>query len=196
MLGERMMGVHCVFMDERDVEILSETRTAMSHTAYLVAKRAYFPPMSKIYGTNIQVTLGSDWCSNDMWKIMRAAILLARVTSGRSDILTGYDALRMATIDGARALGMEKDTGTLEKNKKADMILVDVQTPWCQPVRDEDIITNLVFNANGSDVTHVLVDGKVLVEGRVLKTLDQTEVMREAQAVASRVWREASHLFN
>lgn len=195
MLGERTMGVHCVFIDDKDIEILSDTRTAMSHTAYLVAKRAYFPPMPKIYGTKIQVTLGTDWCSNDMWKVMRTAILFARVLGGRSDILTGYDALRMATIDGARALGMADEIGTLSPGKKADLILVDAQTAWCQPVRDEDMITNLVYNANGSDVTHVFVDGRLLVEDRKLLSLDQQHVFREAQRVASHVWNEASALF-
>jgi 5-methylthioadenosine/S-adenosylhomocysteine deaminase len=195
LLGERMIGVHCVFLGEADVDLMSQTRTAMSHTAYLVAKRAYFPPMSKIYGTGVQVTLGSDWCSNDMWKIMRTAITLARVTSGRTDILTGYDALRMATLDGARALGMAKDLGTLEVGKKADAIIVDLSNAWCRPIRDEDIITNLVYNANGSDVTHVLVDGKVVVADRRLQTLDQDETLKQAQLVASRVWESAAELF-
>jgi 5-methylthioadenosine/S-adenosylhomocysteine deaminase len=196
LLGPQMVGVHCVFLAGNDVQILSDTRTAMAHTAYLVAKRAYFPPMSEIYGTGIQVSLGSDWCSNDMWKIMRAAVILARVTSGRSDILSGSDALRLATIEGARALGMDADIGTLSKGKRADIILVDTKTAWCQPIREQDLITNLVFNANGSDVTHVVVDGKVLVEDRRLKSLDQDAVFSEAQKVASRVWEQASELFH
>lgn len=195
-LGPRTMGVHCVFMDERDVEILSDTKTAMSHTAYLVAKRGYFPPMEKIYGTGIQVTLGSDWCSNDMWMIMRAAILLARVQSGKHSILTGYDALRLATIEGAKSLGLDSDIGTLEKGKKADCILVNLANPSCQPIRDEDIITNLVFNANGSDVTHVFVDGRSLVEDRRLTRHDNDRVMGEAQRAASKVWTEAARLFD
>jgi len=194
-LGPRTMGVHCVFVDERDVEILSDTKTAMSHTAYLVAKRGYFPPMQKIYGTGIQVTFGSDWCSNDMWMIMRAAILLARVQSGKHSILTGYDALRLATIEGAKSLGLESDVGTLEAGKKADCILVNLANPSCQPIRDEDIITNLVFNANGSDVTHVFVDGRPLVEDRRLTRFDQDRVLGEAQRAASAVWTQAARLF-
>ena len=117
-LGPDTIGVHCVFMDEKYVRIMLDTRTALSHTAYLVAKRGYFPSMKDVYGTGIQVTFGPDWCSNDMWKIMRTAILFARLTSGRTNIMTGYDALRIATIGSAQALVMGADTGTLEKAKR------------------------------------------------------------------------------
>lgn len=110
-------------------------------------------------------------------------------------MLTGYDALRIATIDGARALGMADRIGTLEAGKRADLIAVDTETAWCRPLREPDLITNLVFNANGSDVSHVVVDGKVLVEDHRLVVLDEAEVLREAQATAERVWRAAEALF-
>ncbi len=195
-LGPRTIGVHCVFIDEQDVRLLSDTRTAMSHTAYLVAKRGYFPPMEHIYGTSIQLSLGSDWCSNDMWMIMRAAILLARVRSGRHSIVSGYDALRMATLEGAKALGLENEIGSLSVGKKADLMLVDVSKPWCQPVRDDDIITNIVFNASGADVTHVFVDGNCLVKDRRLMNHDQDMMLQEAQRAASNVWKKADALFH
>lgn len=194
-LGPDTIGVHCVFLDANDIRLMSDTRTAMSHTAYLVAKRGYFPPMKDIYGTGIQVTFGSDWCSNDMWKIMRTAILFARVASGRTDIMTGYDALRIATIDAATALGMADDVGTIEAGKKADLIVVNTANAWCQPVREDDLITNLVYNANGSDVSHVLVDGRVLVEDHQLQGLDEAAVFREAQSAADTVWTAARELF-
>ena len=195
LLGERTIAIHCVFLDGSDIEIMAETQTPMSHTAYLVAKRGYFPPMPQVYSSGMRVSLGSDWCSNDMWKIMRSAVLFARVLAGRADILSGYDALRLATIDGARALGMEDEIDTLAIGKKADIIVVDMQNPWCQPVHDADVITTLVYNANGSDVTHVLVDGKIVVDERRLMTADQDVVMREAQKMADRVWSDAAEIF-
>jgi len=195
LLGERTIGIHCVFLDPSDIEIMAGTKTAMSHTAYLVAKRAYFPPMPQVYASGMRVSFGSDWCSNDMWKIMRTAILFARVLSGRIETLSGYDALRLATLGGARALGMEDQIGTLTAGKKADVIVVDMQNAWCQPVHDPDVVTTLVYNANGSDVTDVLVDGKVVVEDRRLKTADQDAVFREAQKMADKVWTDAAELF-
>lgn len=195
LLGERTIGIHCVFLDPTDIEMMAETKTAMSHTAYLVAKRAYFPPMPQVYASGMRVSFGSDWCSNDMWKIMRTAILFARVLSGKVETMSGYDALRIATIDGARALNMENEIGTLTVGKKADLIAVDMQTAWCQPVRDADVITTLVYNANGSDVTHVIVDGKVVVADRRLATADQDAAFREAQKMADRVWKDAAEIF-
>jgi 5-methylthioadenosine/S-adenosylhomocysteine deaminase len=194
-LGPKTIGVHCVFLQDRDIQLLSDTRTAMSHTAYLVAKRGYFPPMEKIYGTGVQVTFGSDWCSNDMWKIMRTAILFARVKSGRTEIMTGYDALRIATLDAAKALGIDHEVGSLEAGKKADLILVDLSKAWLQPIRDEDIITNLVYNANGSDVSHVWVNGRLLVDNYQLTQLDEKMIFKEAQAAANTVWEAAADLF-
>jgi 5-methylthioadenosine/S-adenosylhomocysteine deaminase len=90
---------------------------------------------------------------------------------------------------------MDREIGSLAVGKKADIIAVDMQKPWCQPIRDPDVITTLVYNANGSDVTHVLVDGKIVVRDGRLATADQDEALREAQEVADRVWTDAAELF-
>ncbi|HLI13795.1 MAG TPA: amidohydrolase family protein [Alphaproteobacteria bacterium] len=191
-LGPGTIAFHCVFLSDSDIDILAETGTKLSHTSFHVPKRGYFPPMEKVYAKGIDVSFGSDWCSNDLWKFMRAGILIPRAKTGDVGMLSGYDALRMATLGGARALGIESDIGSLEVGKKADVILVDVTTPWCNPIRTENLITNLVFNANGSDVTDVFVDGRPVVENREVRTVDRSAVLREAQRCADRIWRQAS----
>lgn len=98
----------------------------------------------------------------------------------------------MATVGGARGLGMEKEIGTLEAGKKADIILVDVMTPWCQPIYKPNLITNLVFNVNGSDVTDVFVDGRQIVKAREMTTVDRTATLKETQRRAERIWGVAS----
>lgn len=127
---------------------------------------------------------------------MRAAILLCRVQAGEVGIIDGYRALWMATMGGAIALGMEKEIGSLEAGKKADLFLLNLETPWVNPMREPQLISNIVYNANGSDVTHVVVDGQVLVEDGVVKTVDEKEAMREAQRLADRVWVRAKELFD
>jgi 5-methylthioadenosine/S-adenosylhomocysteine deaminase len=119
-------------------------------------------------------------------------ILFPRVATGDVGLLSGYGALRIATLGGAHALGMENDIGSLEVGKKADIILVDVTTPWCNPIRKENFITNIVFNANGSDVTDVFVDGRPVVVDREVRTVDRLAVQRDCQARADRLWGEAS----
>lgn len=194
-LSPNLVAAHCVFMSEEDVEIFAASGAHMSHTAYLVGKRGYFPPMQSLYARKASVALGSDWLSNDMFKIMRAAILLARQQSGAVGVIDGPKVLEMATMGGARALGLADQVGSLEAGKKADLILVDLETPWVNPIRPQQLVSNLVYNANGSDVTDVFVDGRQVVAGRKPTRIDWTEARRECQATAERVWQRASALF-
>jgi 5-methylthioadenosine/S-adenosylhomocysteine deaminase len=195
LLGPDFIGAHCVFMDDEDIGIMRDTGAAMSHTAFLVAKRGYYPPMKKIYEAGMKVSLGSDWLSNDMFKVMRSAIVIPRALFQDVRIRNAADVLTMATIEGARCLGLDREIGSLEPGKKADLILVDMRTAWCSPLRIENLVTNLVYNANGSDVTHVFVDGELLVDDRRLTRFDEAELIGEAQQVAERVWAKAGPLF-
>lgn len=174
---------------------MAQTGMAVSHTACLVAKRGYYPPMEKIYKAGVAVSLGTDWLSNDMWKVMRAAALIPRVLSGDVGIRSGKDVLRMATIDGARCLGMADSIGSLEAGKKADLIAIDMRQPWYHPFRDDDLAANLVFNSNAGDVKHVFVDGvPIVADGRMVST-DEAKLIQEARAVAKSVWERAAPLF-
>ncbi|MFO1056387.1 MAG: amidohydrolase family protein [Dongiaceae bacterium] len=195
LLGPDFIGAHCVFMDEEDIGIMVDTGSAMSHTAFLVGKRGYYPPMKQIYAAGMKVSLGSDWLSNDMFKVMRSAIVIPRALFQDVKIRNAADVLTMATIGGARCLGLDREVGSLEPGKKADVILVDMRTAWCSPVRLHNLVTNLVYNANGSDVTHVLVDGEMLVDDRRLTRFDEAELIGEAQQVAESVWARAEPLF-
>lgn len=195
MLGPDFIGAHCVYMDDEDIEIMVETGACMSHTAYLCGKRGYYPPIKKIYDAGMNVALGSDWLSNDMFNVMRAGILIARVLTGGVAIRDAEDVLRMSTYDAAKCLGLLDEVGSLETGKKADVILVDMTTSWVNPLRVQNIVTNLVYNANGGDVTHVFVDGECLVADKQLKKLDERELIAEAQKVAEDVWRRSEYLF-
>lgn len=195
LLGPRYIGAHCAFLDDDEIALMAETGTCMSHTAYLVAKRGYYPPMEKIYKAGIAVSLGSDWLSNDMWKVMRAAALIPRVLSGDVGIRSGKDVLRMATIEGARCLGMADSIGSLEAGKKADLIAIDMRQPWYHPFRAEDLAANLVFNSNAGDVKHVFVDGAHLVADGRMVSIDEAKLIEEATAVARSVWERSAPLF-
>ncbi len=195
LLGPDFIGAHCVFVDEEDIAIMAETGACMSHTAFLVGKRGYYPPMKQIYAAGVKVSLGSDWLSNDMFKVMRSAIVIPRAVFRDTSIRNARDVLRMATIGGAQCLGLEREIGSLEPGKKADVILVDLRTAWCNPLRRENLVANLVYNANGSDVRHVFVDGEMLVEEGRLTRFDEAALIAEAQAVAERVWDASRPLF-
>ncbi|WP_108659131.1 amidohydrolase family protein [Acuticoccus kandeliae] len=195
MLSPDFIGAHCVYMDDEDIEIMVETGAAMSHTAFLVGKRGYYPPMEKIYNAGMKVGLGSDWLSNDMFNVMRSAIVIARVLYGNTMIRDARDVLRMATIDAAAALNLAHEIGSLEVGKKADIQLIDLTTAWVNPLRSQNLIPNLVYNCSGRDVTDVFVDGEHIVKDQVFTRLDEKEAIAEAQIVAEGVWSRAKHLF-
>lgn len=195
LLGPGYVGAHCAFVDDSEIEVMRETGMHMAHTAYLVAKRGYYPPMERIYKAGVSVALGSDWLSNDMWKVMRFAALIPRILSGNVGIRSGKDVLTMATIGGAKALGMEKEIGSLEPGKKADIIAIDMRQSWFHPFRDEDLAANLVFNGNSTDVREVYVDGKHVVADGRMKDIDERALIGEARAVAKSVWDRAAPLF-
>jgi 5-methylthioadenosine/S-adenosylhomocysteine deaminase len=194
-LSPALVAAHCVFMSEDDVALFAASGAHMSHTAYLVGKRGYFPPMASLYARRASVSLGSDWLSNDMFKIMRAAILLARQQAGAVSVLDGPTALEMATLGGARALGLAGEIGSLEPGKKADLVLLDVETPWTNPIRPPQLVSTVVYNANGSDVTDVFVDGRHVVADRKPTRIDMREARSQCQRAAERVWQRAGALF-
>jgi 5-methylthioadenosine/S-adenosylhomocysteine deaminase len=194
-LAPDAIAIHCVFMNENDVALLAGSGAHMSHTSYHVTKRGYFPPMQYVYAAGVPVALGTDWCSNDLWQYMRAAILTPRVMTGDVAMLDGYGALEMATMGGARALGMADEIGSLAPGKKADVILVDVSKPWLRPIRRANFSSNLVYNASGADVTDVFVDGLPVVNDRRFTTVDQDAVLDEVQGRAEAIWACAEKKF-
>jgi 5-methylthioadenosine/S-adenosylhomocysteine deaminase len=193
-LGPDLIGAHCVFIDPDDVEMLAATGARMSHTAQHVPKRAYVPPMPEVYAAGVSVSLGTDWCSNDLLTTMRMAIGIARIQSGDVGVIDAERVLRMATLGGAEALGLEAEIGSLVPGKKGDVIIVDLRTPWSSPLHPDHVAPTLVYNAQGGDVSHVIVDGRVLVRDRVLTTTDERDALAEAQRVANIVWGRAADL--
>jgi 5-methylthioadenosine/S-adenosylhomocysteine deaminase len=191
-LTSQTIGFHCVFLNDSDIDIMVETGMNLSHTAFHTPKRGYFPPMEKVHKKGVSVSIGSDWCSNDLWKFIRSSILFPRVKTGDVGMMDGYDALYLATVGGARALGMESEIGTLEVGKKADIILLDLSLPWYRPIRSQNLISNIVYNSNGSDVTDVFVDGVRIVSNRSVTTVDAEAIMQDCQARADRIWGAAS----
>jgi len=114
---------------------------------------------------------------------MKIAALLQKQYYKDPTILPAQTVLKMATIGGAKALGLEKTVGSLEVGKKADIILLDFKKPHLTPIHD--FYANIVYSANGNDVDTVIVDGKILMENKNVKTLEEKKVMLKAQKTAT-----------
>ncbi len=137
----------------------------------------------------IPVVLGTGGIGHDLFAVMRAFVLSARLDAESAGIVGPADALRMASRDGARALGLLGSVGSIEIGKKADLICVFLD-PARVPLRETGNVEEVVAEACGpGDVTDVIVDGEVLMEGGKVRSFDEKAVVKEAQKVAAAIWK-------
>ncbi len=187
-LKSNVLAAHCIYLTEKEMRIMAKQNVKVSYNPTANMKIASGTPKIKtLIDLGITVGIGTDGpASNnnlDMFKEMKTAALLQKIRYMNPTVLQAQQVLEMATTDGAKSLGLEKTVGSLEVGKKADIILIDFRKPHLTPVHDP--YANIVYSARGSDVDTVIVDGKLLMEGRKVKTLDEEEVMQKAQQTAS-----------
>jgi 5-methylthioadenosine/S-adenosylhomocysteine deaminase len=188
LLGKDLIAAHCIFVDDDDIEILANTGTHVTHQPEGNAKYGLMAPASKMKKAGINVGIGTDNMAADMIEAMRFAVCIGRVKEQSAGAIRAMDALEMATINGARALGMEHEIGSIEVGKKADLVLIDYRKPHLIPLVDP--VANLIHTGLGSDVDTVIVNGQTLVEqGRVM-VVNESEIIRQAQHLAVLRWKE------
>jgi 5-methylthioadenosine/S-adenosylhomocysteine deaminase len=184
---------HCVHLDGAELDTLARTGTHVLHCPSSNMKLGSgVAPVVEMLARGVNVTLGADGapCNNrlDMFTEMRAAALLQKVAHG-ADALPAPRVLRMATIDGARALGLADEVGSLEAGKRADVTIVDLSRLHLTPC--PDVVSALVYAATPSDVRTVVIDGRVVLRDGELLTLDEREVRREAESEAASLFERA-----
>jgi 5-methylthioadenosine/S-adenosylhomocysteine deaminase len=183
--GPRGVFFHAVWLSDREIEILARTGSKVVHCPVANAYLGYgIAPVAHMLARGIPVGLGTDGAASytyDMWEVGRAAAMLQKASRLDGEAVTAEEILAMLTIDGAGALGLEKEIGSLEVGKRADMIVVDFNQPHLLPV--SRYAPKLVYSARGSDVIHVIVDGQVVMEDRQMQTMDEAGVMARALEV-------------
>jgi 5-methylthioadenosine/S-adenosylhomocysteine deaminase len=201
-LSERTVIAHCVWLDDREIELLARTATAVAHCPCSNMKLSSGPArIGALRRAGVTIGLGSDGEKEnnnlDLLEEMKFASLLQKVST--LDPTTGdpWDVLAMATIDGATALGLDRVTGSLEAGKRADVICVDLSGLHTTPLLhgpDFNVAAHLVFSASGRDVRDVWVDGRRLVTGGRPTTFDVGSVRAEAQAAAEELFARRAAL--
>ena len=192
-LGRNCIAAHCVWLSDTEIALIRETGTQVSHNPTSNAKLGNrIARLPEILHAGINVGIGHDAaeCNNsrDLFEVMKFASLMHRASRVDASLQQAGDVLRMATRNGARALGHQ--TGQLAPGSKADVILVDLQSPMFTPLMPgnaEHLFSHLVFAANGSCVDTTIIDGKIVMENRQLTTVDEQKVLREANAAFRRV---------
>lgn len=194
-LTERTVLAHCVHLSKEERNLMQQTKTKVAHCATSNMKLADgVAPIVEYLSQGIEVGLGSDsLLSNnnlDLFEAMKIALLLQRVIEKRADALTATQILKMATIGGAEVLGLSKEIGSLEMGKKADVCIIDLHKLHCVPFDTEEssiLISHLVFSACGADVETVIIDGKIVMKNRVLQTINEKELLFNANHAAKRL---------
>jgi 5-methylthioadenosine/S-adenosylhomocysteine deaminase len=181
--GRHVALAHCVHLSNDEIKTLKTTGTNVVHCPSSNLKLGSgIAPIAKLLDEGISVSLGADGaaCNNrlDMFTEMRTAALLQKALHG-PEVLPASRALRMATIDGARAMGLDAEIGSLEVGKRADLAVVRLDRLHATPVTD--VISALVYSAETDDVDSVVIDGKLLMHDRRLLTVDETQTIHDAE---------------
>ena len=186
----RVLAAHCVHVTDEDIEILANRGVGVAHNPGSNMKLASgVAPVVKMLNKGVIVGLGTDGAASnnnlDMIEEVRLAALLHKMEGADPTALPAYKALEMATRGSARALGLGNEIGSLEVGKKADMVLIDMRKPHLWP--PHNLVSHLVYASRSSDVDTVVIDGKVVMEGRQFTHLDIERIMARAWEAADRL---------
>jgi 5-methylthioadenosine/S-adenosylhomocysteine deaminase len=191
--GPRTLGAHGIWVTDDDIRILQRRGVGVAHNPESNMKLASgAAPVTKYLAAGVALGLGTDGAASnndlDMFEAMRQASFLAKHATRDPTAVPAQTALDLATIGGARALGMEKLVGSLEAGKRADIITVAMRASRQTPLYDP--VSHLVYVTRGDDVRTTIVNGRILMKDRQVRTLDRTAVIADANRLAARV-REA-----
>jgi 5-methylthioadenosine/S-adenosylhomocysteine deaminase len=193
LLGPDCVAAHCVWLTDHEIGLMRETGTHISHNPSSNAKLGNgIARLPEMLAAGLNVGLGHDAAESsnscDLFDVMKFASLVHRASRGDASLLQAPDVVRMATRNGAAALGHE--TGELSAGKKADVILVDTRSAMFTPMLPGDpaqLYSHLVFAADGSAVDTTIVDGTILMRGRELTTVDEETVLAQANLALQRI---------
>lgn len=190
MLGPRFQAVHMTQINDDDLALLVESNTNVIHCPESNLKLASgFCPVERLWQAGVNVAVGTDGAASnndlDLLGETRTAALLAKAVAGSATALDAHRALRMATLNGARALGIQAETGSLEIGKAADMVAFDLSGLAQQPIYDP--VSQLIYATGRDCVSHVWVAGKQLLDARRLTRMDEPALRDTAIAWGQRI---------
>jgi 5-methylthioadenosine/S-adenosylhomocysteine deaminase len=195
LLGPNLVLAHCIWLDEDEMEMLRDSETKVVHCPSSNLKLASgFAKIPEMMDMGVFVSLGADGapCNNnlDAFMEMRLAALIHKPRLG-STAMPATKVLEMATKGGAEAMGMKDEIGSIEPGKRADIIILDIDHAHAAPTENVNLISRIVYEAKAADVETTIVDGRILMHERKLTSIDEEEVIREANKALERVLRRA-----
>ena len=184
-LGPDVLCAHCVWLSDEEIEIIKKHDVKISHNPCSNMKLASgIAPVKKLLDNDICVAIGTDGASSnnnlDIIEELKTASLLHKVSTLDPEALNSDEALAMGTIEGAKALGLDDEIGTIEVGKKADLILIDTNNANMIPDSSK-LSSNIIYAANGFNVDTTICNGQILMENRQLTTLDEQDIYKKAK---------------
>ena len=184
-LDNDVIAAHCVWLSDGDMDILNERGVNVSHNPVSNMKLASgIAPVPKMLARGVNISLGTDGCASNnnlnMFEEMKTAALLHKVDTSDPTVLPAQQVLEMATVNGARAMGI--NSGMLKVGCMADVIIVDMDKPHLIP--RYNVASHLVYSASGADVRTTIVNGKVLMDDYKVLSMDEQTVMEKAKDAA------------
>lgn len=189
-LDDRTVAVHCNWLDPKDIDVLADRGVTVSHNPESSMKLAAgIAPVPAMLSKGLSVGIGTDGCASnndmDMFREMDTAAKVHKVTSLDPTVMDAETVCRMATIGGAKVLGLDKLTGSIEEGKKADIIIIDMNQPHLTPLYNS--FSQLVYAARGADVKTSIINGKIVMKDRRLTTIDVQAAMSNVRSVAANI---------
>lgn len=188
-LGPDAIITHVVFTDDTDRRLLAESKSTVVHCSHRKALDSVIGPYQEYLDLGINVALGTDSYAHDMVKVMKMTAVLGKIQQQTNAAAQARDVVRSATVSGGVALG-RSDLGRLEPGAKADLLVWDLTGSNLFPAMDP--FNSMVHYGNGSDITHVMVDGRLLVQDRRMVTVDEAAVRARVGAAVDKVWHAAT----
>lgn len=194
LVGEKLLLIHATYLSDQDVESLARTRTHLVHCPLSNMKLGMgYTRVPELLERGVNVALGCDGapCNNnyDLFLEMRTAAIIHKGRTFDPTVLPAETVLEMATINGAKALGLEQEIGSLEVGKKADFIVIDTDQAHLTP--SPNPVSTVVYAAKGSDVELVVIDGETIVEKGEVKTMDAEKILAAARESAEKIYTKA-----
>jgi len=189
-IDQNTLLVHTVWLDEDDIEIIAKRGASVSHNPESNMKLASgIAPVPALLKAGITVGLGTDGCASnnnlDLFSEMDTAAKLHKVSAMNPTVMDAVTVLKMATIEGARSLGLQDITGSLEIGKKADVIIIDTRKPHLVPAYNP--VSHIVYAVHGSDVQDVIVNGRILVMDRKLLCIDLERIIEKVLSFSKNI---------
>ena len=198
-LSKGDIAAHCVWVTINEVRALAQAGVSVAHcpTSNMKLASGGIAPLPEMFREGVNACLGTDGCSSnnglDMFLEMKFASLLQKSTRWDASVLPAQKCLDLATVDAAKALGAEKELGSLEVGKKADLVILDCMRPSMLPISSENAVANIVYASPSHAVRDTIVEGKFVVRDRRIVNLDECAFLLSAEEEARKLMSRVHH---